>query len=81
MCIEIPGDEHRVGRLHLSLYGTRDAAQKWTRECIDFLEVNGFRVGSASPCNFFHKEKQLFMTVHGDDFTVTDPEDSVSWLR
>ena len=24
-----PGDEHRCGKLNLSMYGTRDAAQNW----------------------------------------------------
>ena len=87
MYIEIPiedfeaGDEHRVGRLKWSLYGTRDTAHNWAREYTDFLEVTGFRVGPASTCNFFHKQQQLFMTVHGGDFTVTGPEDSLSWLR
>ncbi len=27
-----PGDENKVGKLNLSLYGTRDAAQNWTIE-------------------------------------------------
>ena len=85
--IEIPvedyeaGDEHMVGRLNLSLYGTRDAAQNWTREYTEFLEGIGFKVGLASPCNFWHKEKELHLTVHGDDFTITGPEESLRWLR
>ena len=38
MFIQIPledyeiGDEQRVGKVNLSLYGTRDAAQNWTKE-------------------------------------------------
>ena len=40
-----PGDEHMVGRLNLSLYGTRDAAQNWTREYTEFLERIGYRSG------------------------------------
>ena len=64
--IEIPiedsetGDEHMVGRLSLCLHGTRDASQNWTREYTKFLESVGFRSGLASPCNFFHKQKELF---------------------
>ena len=53
-----PGDEHMVGRL----YGTRDAAQNWTREYTEFLESIGFRSGLTSPCNFYHKQKELFLT-------------------
>ena len=70
-----------VGRLNLSLYGTRDAAQNWTREYTEFLENIGFRSGLASPCNFFHKQKELFLTVHGDDFTITGRMEVLSWIR
>ena len=76
-----PGDEHMVGRLNLSLYGTRDAAQNWTRENTEFLESIGSRSGLASPRNFFHKQKELFLTVHGDDFTITGRMEALSWIR
>ena len=56
-----PGGEHMVGRLNLSLYGTRDAAQNWTREYTAFLESIGFRSGLASPCNFFSKHKKALL--------------------
>ena len=58
--VEIPiedyedGDELRVGKLNLSLYGTRDAAQNWSKEYTAFLEGIGFVKGGASPCNFVH---------------------------
>ena len=85
--IEIPiedfedGDEARVARLNLSLYGTRDAAQNWAKEYTGFLVGCGFKCGRASPCNFHHEARQLSATVHGDDFTVTGPEASLGWLR
>ena len=53
--IEIPeedreaGDEQRVGRLNLSLYGTRDAAQNWAAEYTATLCGAGFVTGRASP--------------------------------
>ena len=49
--IEIPsedrqaGDEGKVGRLELSLYGTRDAAQNWSEEYTKTLKGWGFDVG------------------------------------
>lgn len=87
MFIEIPvedyehGDEHRVGKLNLSLYGTRDAAQNWSQEYTNFLKSNGFIVGTATPCSFKHKQRQIYLTVHGDDFTITGSEKDLSWLR
>ena len=75
-----PGDELNVGRLNLSLYGTRDAAQNWSKEYTGFLEKVGFEKGKASPCNFVHKDKELFLSVHGDDFTATGPKKQIDWL-
>ena len=43
------GDEGRVARLRLSLYGTRDAAQNWAAEYTKQLEKIGFVKGCASP--------------------------------
>ena len=77
--IEIPkedfekGDERKVGKLNLSLYGTRDAAQNWAEEYTNTLLAAGFRVGLASPCNFFCKRTGVCVTVHGDDFTASGP--------
>ena len=76
-----PGDEGNVARLNLSLYGTRDAAQNWAREYTQFLAGCGFQAGLASPCNFRHKSRELMVTVHGDDFTVTGPTKELEWLK
>ena len=74
------GDEHRVGRLNLSLYGTRDAAMNWAAKYTEVLRGLGFQVGSASPCNFFHGGRQISVTVHGDDFTSTGTAHDLEWL-
>ena len=70
-----------VGRLNLSLYGTRDAAQNWSIEYTRMLEQVGFVAGKASPRNFTHRTRDLSVTVHGDDFTTTGPESELIWLR
>ena len=75
------GDQGMVGRLELSLYGTRDAAQNWTKEFTEKLTKMGFKAGAASPCNFRHGSRQLFVTVHGDDFTATGPEKDLKWYE
>lgn len=85
--IEIPvedreeGDEGMVGKLNLSLYGTRDAAQNWQKEFTDYLVSHQFTKGQSSPCNFYHPHKQLHITVHGDDFTSTGPLKSLKWFE
>ena len=64
------GDEGRVGRLNLSLHGTRDAALNWQIEFIDLLTHSGFHKGKASPCNIYRPHKYLYVIVHGDDFVI-----------
>ncbi len=76
-----PGDENRVGQLNLSLHGTRDAAMNWAKKFTTFLEEHGFITGSASPCNFFHPERTISTTVHGDDFTSTGTEKDLQWMN
>ena len=77
----LPGEEDLVAQLNLSLYGTRDAAQNWTKEYTRALQAAGFVAGKASPCNFFHEKAGMALSVHGDDFTVSGPERSLEWFR
>ena len=75
-----PGDEDKVGQLNLSLYGTRDAAQNWSRTVTRTLTALGFTAGDHSPCNFRHEGRAIALTVHGDDFTSTGREADLRWL-
>ena len=76
----LPGDENKVGRLRLSLYGTRDAAQNWQREYTRFLISLGFRRGRASPCNFWHEARDITLTCHGDDFFIVASDEELEWI-
>jgi hypothetical protein len=76
-----PGDEDKVGKLNLSLYGTRDAALNWTAEYTKTLEGLGFVKGRASTCNFRHVSRDIKLTVHGDDFLVAGPRSDLDWLK
>lgn len=75
-----PGGWGKVGQLHLSLYGARDAAQNWTAEYTKRLEEMGFTTGWASPCNFTHKSRGINLTVHGDDFAVVANAKQLQWF-
>ena len=74
------GDEHRVGRVKLSLYGTRDAALNWAAAYTRYLLSLGFEQGRASRCNFQHKSRGIRLTVHGDDFLVVADAKQLAWL-
>ena len=76
-----PGDEHRCGKLNYSMYGTRDAAQNWANEYAEMLMSIGFVQGSASPCVFYHKERQVRTFVHGDDYVSSAIPKQLEWLK
>ena len=65
------------GRLNVSLYGTRDAAQNWETEYSATLMEAGYHPGRASPCVFYNKVTGGRIVVHGDDFTVLAPESEI----
>ena len=70
-----------VGRCNKAVPGTRDAAQTWEEEYSEFLVEIGFRRGLASPCVFYHKDRNIRVVVHGDDFTVLGYEGRLNWFR
>ena len=69
-----------VGRLIKSLYGTRDAAANWERQILNDLTSLGFVRGMATPCVFFHPQRNLRVSVHGDDFTTLGKIDDLRWF-
>ena len=76
-----PGDADKVAKLNLWFYGARDAAQNWTEEYTRKLLELGFVAGFATPCNFVCGERELRVTIHGDDFTATGPMESLQWVE
>ena len=69
-----PGDENHVGKLNFSLYGTREAAANWVTAYAAILTEAGFTVGKYSAQHFHHEQRDLAVSVHGDDFSCTGPE-------
>ena len=78
-----PGDheEGMVGKLLKAMYDTRDAAQTWELEYSTFMQDLGFSRGQASPCVFYHQEKNIRTAIHGDDFTLLGHEKDLDWFR
>ena len=56
---EEDAEEGMCGKLLKALYGTRDAAQNWEFEYIEFLRSQGFEKGKATPCMFYHSERKI----------------------
>ena len=66
--VEDPDSREMCGLLKKHMYGTRAAADGWQQEYSGFLRSIGFRQGAACPCLFVNADKQLAVSVHGDDF-------------
>ena len=84
--VELPPEHPRYGqglcgRLLRHMYGTRHAAQGWQEEYSATLLLMGFTQGLACPCIFFHAERNLYCTIHGDDFTTTGTKTNLDWFE
>ena len=67
ICVELPEEELTeedrrrgvVGKLRMSLYGTRDASVNFQQEVRRFMVGIGFRPGGYNPCTYYHKSRKL----------------------
>eukprot|EP00959_Pyramimonas_sp_CCMP1952_P374745 7848401-Pyramimonas_sp.AAC.1 len=48
---------------------------------MDFAVQVGFKSEIASPCVFKHESRRLWLTVHGDDFTLLGSEFDLDWFE
>jgi len=74
-------EQDNVGRLNLSMYGTREAATNWQEEVAKHLVGIGFRRGQANQCIYEHKVRKIATLVHGDDYASTGTREDLEWLR
>ena len=83
--VELPAEDPDKGRLCGELlrhmYGTRPAADGWQEEYSTCLVRLGFVQGESSANVFHHSEKQIALSVHGDDLTATGPKDALDWYE
>ena len=45
------------------------------------MTENGFTRGTASPCIFHHKTREITTVIHGDDFTTLGTESNLKWFE
>ena len=86
VCVQLP-EEHpqfkngMCGLLLRHMYGTQRAADGWQEEYSNTLVSLGFKQGIASPCVFWHSERRIICSVHGDDFTTAGPKSQLDWFE
>ena len=78
---ERPEDKGMVGKLKMSMYGTRDAAANWAAEYGATLIQAGYVQGKSSPCIFYNKESDTTVMVHGDDFVGVGRAEELMKMR
>ena len=79
---EEEGHEEKCGMLLRHMYGTRAAADGWQEEYSSFIVKDlGFRQGTSSACIFRHDDKQIYLSVHGDDFTAVGAKNNLDWFE
>ena len=54
-----PGDHHRCGKLIKSMCVARAAAHDWQAEVTRTMKDLGFKQGKASPCVFWHQQRDI----------------------
>ena len=74
----VPG---MCGKLLKSMYGTRDAQQNWEFALRQILLILGFTCSKASPCAYYHEERNVRMVIHGDDIAVLGYDNDLDWVR
>ena len=75
------GEQGTVGKLMMSMYGTRDAAQNWSEEYSSTLAKAGYLRGKANPCLFHSPVEKCGVMVHGDDFVAVGNKKSTDHLK
>ena len=78
---EDPDRATHCGELLRHMYGTRSAADGWQEEYSTLLVRLGFVQGTSSANVFCQEQRQVAVSVHGDDFTACGPADSLDWYE
>ena len=73
--------EGHCGLLLKSMYGTRDAANIWQRDYTELLLQHNFTRNTAWPSIFYHRDMDVRLLVHGDDFVVLADDPGQKFLK
>ena len=60
-----------IGKLRLSLYGTRDAAANFQKEVGRLMRSLGYVPSKYNPSLYYHPRDGIKVLVHGDDFVAS----------
>ena len=77
------GDEEEgmCALLQRTMYGTQDASHVWQSDYSELLKKHNFECGKAWTSVFWHKEKNIKLLVHGDDFLVLSDKAGQEYMQ
>eukprot|EP00971_Amphidinium_carterae_P350150 6491406-Amphidinium_carterae.1 len=73
--------EDMCWRMEKVIYGRRPAATRWVEHASQKLTQRGFLSFAGAPYLFYHKEKEVVLELHMDDYYGTCPESSLAWME
>eukprot|EP00973_Karenia_brevis_P082908 11496136-Karenia_brevis.AAC.2 len=63
------------------MYGMRQAAAAWEKYFAEDLSSVGLSTGISCGVVFYHRERNISLAVHGDDFTCCGLDKNLRWAR
>ena len=70
-----------VGRLRKAMYGTRGAPHVWQKVVRKAMNELGFEMNPIFPCVYTHREKEMMVVTHVDDFLCSGSKSDLKWLH
>lgn len=70
-----PEDKDIVLLLLKSLYGLKQSPRQWYKRFKDWLLAHGWEISEFDPCLFYHRKRQLWMTLYVDDLNIFSPSE------
>ena len=87
VCIELPSEDGRgqggkfVGHLRKAMYGLREAPVIWQDVVRELMSDLGFAACRTMPSVYYHREWDVCVVAHVDDFLSCGPKDSLLKLK
>ena len=87
VCIRLPPEDGRgeggryVGFLNKAMYGLRDAPAIWQGVVRDLMSELGFSAIPTMPCVYYHKEHDIMIVAHVDDFLAVGNKAALKELK
>jgi hypothetical protein len=70
-----------VGKLIKAMYGTRAAPQVWQSVVRSNMVALGFDMNPIFPCVYNHRERDMTVVTHVDDFLCSGQKKDLLWFR